>query len=77
MNMFVNITVYELRPVDPEAMTLTYQLAGCVDVNINSVESFRTIKDPQTKKALVMLTMMSGKEYIIDEESETLIRSKG
>lgn len=77
MNMFVNITLYELRPVDPEAMTLTYQLAGCVDININGVESFRTVKDPQTKKALVKLTMISGKEYITDEASETLIRSKG
>ncbi len=77
MNMYANVTVYELRPVDSESMTLTYQLAGCVDVNINCVESFRTVKDPQTKKALVKLTMISGKEYIIDEASEYLIRSKG
>lgn len=76
MSEFITVNTLELKPIDPSTLGLTYRLTACVDVNKRMVESFRTIKDPFNKKAYVLLTMTSGKEYVITEESETLLREE-
>ena len=76
MSEFITVNTLELKPIDPNTLGLTYRLTARVDVNKRMVESFRTIKDPFNKKAYVLLTMTSGKEYVITEESETLLREE-
>lgn len=76
MNEFISISVLELKVAHPDTYQLTYKHTTCVDVNKRMVESFQTIKDPFNKKIYVLLTMTSGKEYVIDEESETLLRKE-
>lgn len=76
MRDFIPINVLELKVENPDTCQLTYKHTTCVDVNKRMVESFQTIKDPLNRRAYVLLTMTSGKEYVIDEESETLLRKE-
>lgn len=76
MREFISVNVLELKVVNPDTCELSYKHTTCVDVNKSMVESFQTIKDPFNRKAYVLLTMTSGKEYVIDEVSETLLRKE-